>query len=297
MARTERLHTDAEWDALFDVRTTALERAFAVEPLEARVGQLVYRTRTVRAGAVTECEVYPVYGRAQEARARRARENLSPERVRRANHAAALRRIVRLANANFTDKDLHVTLTYAGAVPDYDQAQRDVRNFLRRLQRLRARRGLTRAKYIYSIEDNDAGLKKRIHTHMLLSGGISREEIEACWRRGWANADRLQPNAEGLAAIARYITKSQKNRKKWICSQGLTQPTVTVSTTKLSRRKIEKLASELPQLWKEVLRKAYPGMEPVSCETWGSDLMPGVFIRAQLIRPDAMGTWREAPLL
>lgn len=275
-----------EWEMLFDVTPpTEMEKAWGwTEPMSARVGRLQYRTRTIQAGPVTEVEVYPVFGRRQEQKARAAREQLSPERMQRANHQAAMRRIIRLANANFTEKDLHVTLTYGGSVPDWDQCQRDVRNFIRRMQYLRKKRGLEKAKYIYAIEDNESGQKKRIHVHMLLTGGISREEIEACWKKGWANADRLQPNEEGLAAIAKYITKAQRNRKKWVCSQGLIQPKVRVSNTKLTRRKVEKLAGELDTVWKEVLRKAYPGQEPVRCEVWSSDVMEGVFVRAQLIR-------------
>lgn len=287
-----------DWEALFDVEgLSELERSWSVEPLAARVGQMVYRTRTIKAGPVVEAEVYPVFGRRMEAQARRAREKLSPERIRRANHQAAIRRLIRLANANFTQEDLHVTLTYQGDPPPWDRCQKDVRNFIRRLQRLREKRSLPRAKYIYAIEDNEAGEKKRIHVHMLLSGGIPREEIEACWRKGWANCDRLQPNEEGLAAIARYITKAQRNRKKWVCSQGLTQPKVSVSTTRLSRRKVEKLAGELDAVWRDVLRKAYPGTEPVSCQVWTSDIVPGVFIRCQMIRQDGRPRpgWETTP--
>ena len=272
-----------EWETLFDVQgATELERVWRVEPLSARVGKLQYRTRTIKAGPITEVEVYPVFGRNQERRARQAKANMTPERMERANHAAAIRKVIRLANANFTSNDLHVTLTYAGQAPDWEQCQRDVRNFIRRLQRLREKRGLEKAKYIYAIEDQEDGEKKRIHAHMLLSGGVSREEIEACWRKGWANCDRLQPNEEGLAAIAKYITKAQKNRKKWVCSHGLKQPKVSVSNTKLSRRRVEALASELETVWKEVLRRAYPGEEPVSCEVWTSDVMEGVFVRAMM---------------
>lgn len=283
---------DSDWGALFDVAAPSeLEREILGVSMSDRVGRMTYRTRTIKAGPVTECEIYPVYGRRVEGQIRKARESVSPERVQRANHAAAIRRVIRLANTNFTDKDLHVTLTYGENPPAWEQAQRDVRNFIRRLQRLRAKRGMEKAKYIYAIEDEGAdGAKKRIHVHMLLSGGIGREEIEACWRKGWANADRLQPNEEGLAAIARYITKAQRNRKKWVCSQGLKQPKVTVSETKLSRAKVASLAGELPAVWKEVLRKAYPGQEPVSCETWASDLVPGVFIRAMMHRVE---DWRE----
>ncbi|MBR4458289.1 MAG: hypothetical protein IKS31_04960 [Clostridia bacterium] len=288
MVRHERL-TEADWIALFSVGAmTELERAFA-EPVSSRVGQLTYRTRTIRSGPVVECEVYPIFTRRQEKAARKARENLSTERQQRANHAAALRRVIRLANCNFGAEDLHVTLTYQGRPPEWEQAQKDVRNFLRRLNRIREKRGLGKAKYIYAIEDNESGLKKRIHTHMLLSGGLTREEIEACWRKGWANADRLQPDEEGLAAIARYITKAQRNRKRWVCSHGLKQPEITVSATKLSNRRVRMLTSELPAVWKEVLRKVYPALEPVRCETWTSDLCPGVFVHALLRRVEARG--------
>ena len=275
-----------EWECLFDVEgQTPIEALYGYrEPMRARIGQMIYRTRTIRSGPVTECEVYPIYTRTQESRARRAREKTSPERITRANHRAAIRRIIRLANANFSNRDLHVTLTYAGEAPGWERCQKDVRNFIRRLQRLRGKRGLEKAKYIYAIEDNEGGEKKRVHVHMLLSGGLTREEIETCWRKGWANADRLQPNEEGLAAIAKYLTKAQRNRKKWCCSQGLIQPKITVSDTKLSRRKVEKLAGDLENVWKDVLRKAYPGTEPVSCEVWRSDIMPGVFVRCQMIR-------------
>lgn len=280
--------TEADWIALFDAGPmTELERAFA-EPTSARVGQMTYRTKTIRSGPVVECEVYPIFTRSQEKAARKARENLTPERQQRANQAYAIRRVIRLANCNFSPDDLHVTLTYGTNPPPWEQAQKDVRNFLRRLNRRRTRRGLDNAAYIYAIEDNESGLKKRIHVHMLLSGGLSRDEIEACWRKGWANADRLQPNEEGLAAIARYITKAQRNRKKWVCSHGLKQPEVTVSDTKLSNRRVRMLTSELPIVWKEVLRKIYPAMEPVRCETWTSDLCPGVFVHAQLLR-----TWEK----
>lgn len=285
-----------EWECLFDVEgRTELERLAWTEPIRARAGQMIYRVRTIRSGPVTECEIYPAFGRNQEARARKAKANLTPERMRRANHQAAIRRVIRLANANFTREDLHVTMTYAGDPPTWERSQKDVRNFIRRLQRLREKRGLPKAKYIYALEDNESGERKRIHCHMILSGGLTREEIEACWRKGWANADRLQPNEEGLASIARYITKAQRNRKKWCCSQGLTQPRITVSNSKLSRRKVERMAGELEDDWKSILRKAYPGDEPVSCEVWTSDIMEGVFIRCQLIRKGGDGLANLSP--
>lgn len=284
MAREFR---EAEWDALFDVHgLTAIEQAlWSMQHTSVPAGRLGYRTRTILAGDILEAEIFPIWGRTYEKQAKVARDRITPERMERANQRAAIRRVIRLANANFTDRDIHLTLTYRdGDLPDFDTARKDVRNFLRRVNRIREKRGMEKARYIYVIEDQDCGMKKRVHAHMLLSGGISREELEGCWRKGWANADRLQPNEEGLAAIAKYITKSQKNRKKWVCSHGLKQPKVRTSDTKVSPRRVERLSEELPAVWQQELRRLYPRYEPVSCEVYRSDSMPGVFIRAQMRR-------------
>lgn len=274
-----------EYEALFDVeKRTELEmRLWENLPTEIRVGKMGYRTRTTLAGEQLTVEVYPIFGREQEGRARTALKQRTPESMARVNLRNARRRIVDLANANFTKEDLHVTMTYAQA-PDYERAQKDMVNFIARVKRLRTRRGLPELKYIYAIEDNEDGEKKRIHVHMLLSGGISREEIERCWKKGLINADRLKPDENGLEAIARYLTKAQKNRKKWVSSKNLKKPRVRVSDTKLSNSKVRRMAVGLENEAKEVLRKAYPGWEYVACRVSFSDVVDGCYIRAKLHR-------------
>ena len=281
-----------EWEALFDRQgmTPLDELLMQVRKTGIPVGRFGYRTRTIISGPIVEVEIYPIYSRRMENTARRAKKMRTPEQMERANYAAAIRKVIRLANANFTENDIHLTLTYAVKPASYEQAQKDVRNFLRRVRRLREKRGLEPEKYIYAIEDEEDGEKKRIHCHMLLSGGIEREELEACWKKGWANADRLQPDEKGLAAIAKYITKSQRNRKKWVSSRNLKKPKVRTSDTKLSNRRVQRLADELPAVGKEILRKAYPECEPVDVDVYRSDVMPGVFIRAQMKRTKRNGT-------
>lgn len=271
-----------EYEALFDVQgLTELEKSMSLwrsEPSEIRLGKMGYRTKTTKAGNMLEFDVYPIFGRSQEQSARKAMKQVSSERMQQVNLRNARRRIIQLANANFTDQDIHLTLTYACA-PEYEQVQKDVRNFLARVKRMRKRLGLEEAKYIYVIESNESGLKKRLHVHMLLSGGIAREELEKLWRRGWANADRLQPDESGLAAIARYIVKEQRNRRKWCASKNLTKPQVRISDTKLSNGRVKRIARELPMEAKEILRKVYPGYEYVECQVHHSDRVDGVYIR------------------
>ena len=273
-----------EYEALFDVAgPTELERAFQVFPTEIRAGKMGYRTRTVQAGDQLDVDVYPIFGREQASTARRALKQVSREAQKKVNLRNAKRRIVQLVNHNFTERDVHLTLTYENP-PSYDDCQKDVRNFMRRVKRMRKKLGLPEMKYVYVIEDDEFGEKKRIHSHIVLSGGIAREELEKLWARGYANADRLQLNERGLEALARYMVKNQRNRKKWCCSRNLKEPRMRTSDCKLSNAKVKRIARNLPNEAKDILRRAYPGYEYVECEVRYSDFVDGVMIRAQMRR-------------
>lgn len=247
-------------------------------PTEIRVGRMGYRTRTIKAGPRLEVEIYPIFGRETTGRLRAARQNVTPEAVRRLNEERSKRRVVQLADANFDENDIHLTLTYRQA-PKYEQAQKDLKNFLRTVKRRREQRGMKPLKYIYSIEGDDDGQRERIHVHMLISGGIDRAELEAIWAKGYANADRLQPNEFGLEAVARYITKQQRNRRKWCCSRNLKKPKQRTSDTKVSNARVKRLALDFPNSAKEIMEKLYPGYTHTQTVMRFSDMVDGAYIR------------------
>ena len=269
-----------EYANLFDVQADASDepRIWRTEPTELRVGRMGYRTKTTKAGPRLEADIYPIWGKEEQRKARAAKKNQTPEAVRKNNEERAKRYLVQLADANFGADDLHVTLTYAGTPPEYEQARRDMRNFCDRVRRLRKKRGLDPLKYIYSIEDDEDGRKHRIHVHMLTNGGISREELEALWAKGYANADRLQPNENGLEAVARYLTKQQ--RRRWVSSKNLKKPKVRISNTKTSNAKVRRIARDFETEAKEVMEKLYPGYVFVGAKVFYSDIVSGVYIRA-----------------
>lgn len=271
-----------EYANLFDVQADASDepRIWRTEPTELRVGRMGYRTKTTKAGPRLEADIYPIWGKEEQRKARAAKKNQTPEAVRKNNEERAKRYLVQLADANFGADDLHVTLTYAGTPPEYEQARRDMRNFCDRVRRLRKKRGLDPLKYIYSIEDDEDGRKHRIHVHMLTNGGISREELEALWAKGYANADRLQPNENGLEAVARYLTKQQRNRRRWVSSKNLKKPKVRISNTKTSNAKVRRIARDFESEAKEVMEKLYPGYVFVGAKVFYSDIVSGVYIRA-----------------
>ena len=275
---------EGEWDAAGYWRDL---------PSEIRVGRMGYRTRTIKAGPRLEVEIYPVFGREDAGRARGARKNLTPEAVQRKNEERSRRKLIQLIDANFDERDLHVTLTYNGNPPGYDAALSDVKNFLRTVKRKRERDGLDPLKYVYTIEGDEEGTRRRIHVHLVMNGGISREEIEKIWGRGYANADHLQPNEFGMEALARYITKQQKNRRKWARSRNLKKPKQRTSDSKVSNARVKRLALDFPNSAKEIMEKLFPGYSHTQTIMRFSDVVDGAYIRTIMRRKPGGGAKRD----
>ena len=286
-----------EYEALFDVEARASEawsltnwmdqgeeRQDLNVPTDIRVGSMGYRTRTTIAGPRLEAEVYPIFGRNTEAMLRRAKKtNVTPEKQARLNHERSVRNLIQLVDANFSEKDIHLTLTYRQA-PGFERAQKDMRNFMLRIKRLREKRGMKPLKYIYTIEGDDDGKKERIHIHCLINGDMDREELERVWAKGYANADRLQPNENGLEAIARYLVKQQKNRRRWCASRNLKHPKSRTSDSRCSRGQVRRIAHGIMNEAKAELEKIYKGYTFVRCTVKYSDVVEGAYIRAVMRR-------------
>ena len=258
-------------------------------PSDIRVGKMGYRTRTTKAGPRLEAEVYPIYGREKLGRLRAEKKNQTPEKVRRLNAERSERHFVLLIDGNFTETDIHLTLTYKGETPDYDRARKDVRNFLDRVKRRREKLGMPELKYAGAIEGGADGTRERIHAHIIMSGGIDRETLEQLWAKGYANADRLRPDENGLEAVARYIVKQsrsekQKYHKRWFASRNLKQPKTRTSDTKVSNGKVKRIAGDMLNEARAIMERVYPGYEFVRCAVHGSDVVDGVYIRCVMRR-------------
>lgn len=181
------------------------------------------------------------------------RKRVSLPKQQNLNDKNAKRYLLQLMNGNFGKKDLHVSLTYSDEFlpKSIEDAKREVTNYLRRLAARRKKLNLEPLKYIVVTEgtrDENDGYLKRVHHHILMNGGISRDEVEAVWSKrrksmGYVNADRAQMNENGLEALARYITKDPQGKKRWSSSRNLIRPIeMEPNDSKYSKRKIEKLA-------------------------------------------------------
>lgn len=285
-----RKRVPREYAELFCVgELTEMEkRLYGGDPYRERVGGMHYCTKTEKAGDTLVLTVYPILGRSDRAKAEAARKAMSRERQTRYNRERARRRLALLMDANFGRNDLHVTLTYRGTPPDYEQARKDVRNYLRAVKRMREKAGLPEMKYIYVIEEEGGdGEKRRIHVHLMMTGGVSREALEEKWGRGYANCDRLQPEeGNGLMELARYFTKleQEKHRRAWSASKNLRQPRTTVSRTRMSNARVRRLCQEMPGNAAEIMGKLYPAYKLGAVEPYVSDWIPGVYLRIRLRR-------------
>ena len=245
-----------------------------------------YRARTIKAGNILEVEVYPIWNTQNEAR--RAKAATTREAQRNLNDKNARKKLIRKINANFSEEDLCVTLTYKDHVPDETEARRDIRNYIRRVRDYRRKNGLPEMKYVYVIEFGGSdGRRKRVHHHVIMSG-MDRDVAEALWNaRGWANARRLQPDEYGLEALARYMTKEPNGGKRWSASRNLVEPKMTVADTKISMRKVEEMATDFEEKPAAIFGKLFPDYDFNNCDVRHSTYVAGAYIYARLHRKTA----------
>ena len=277
-----------EYEGLFDVIPTdagLLAEYWKSEATTLRIGQMGYRTRTVKAGTRLEAEVYPIFGRSMERQAKEAKKEITKERQAQLNTRRSKRRLILLVENNFRFwEDYAVTLTYAEEPENERRCRKDLRNFFLRLKRIREKRNLPELKYIYAIGYDD---QQRIHAHCLVTGGIDRTELEKIWGKGFANTYSLQTYGNGLQGIANYLYKQNEkardngdrvNYKMWSGSRNLKTPKPHVSDCKISNRKVKKLARNFRNEAKEIMEKIYPGYVLEDGEVRYSDIVDGVYI-------------------
>jgi hypothetical protein len=210
------------------------------------------------------------------------------------NDKNSKRYLVQLGNGNFGAGDLHVTCTYSNEyLPEsVEEAEKIVNNYLRRIAYRRKQRGIEPLKYIlvteYGYKKEDESKLTRVHHHIIMNGGLDRDEVEMMWtaqrvnwkryekepgeysatvkKMGWINADRLQVNENGIEALCKYVLKNPKGKKRWSSSRNLERPVQQPNADhKYSKAKIERLA-KLPDAGKEFFEKQFPGYTITSVE-------------------------------
>ncbi|MCD7708862.1 MAG: hypothetical protein LUI02_03205 [Clostridiales bacterium] len=225
--------------------------------------------------------------------ARIKRDNSKAQR--NLNDKNARKRLVRLVNTNFVNGDLWITLTYDdGHLPaDMERAQRDIRNWIRRVNYRRGKQGLPKAKYIYVTEH---GTKTgRFHHHVVMDGALSGDEIEGLWRLGRRNEIRhLDADEDGFSGMANYIAKEkdrEKYEKRWSSSQGLKEPGVKIVKSKRPHQQsktYKKIATYVSEMVKDQgsiedqMRRWYPDYTFTSARIRHNSFNGMIYIQAKM---------------
>ena len=229
-----------------------------------------YRCKTIKAGNILECEIYPIWNRSY---LRRAKLKISREEQKALNDKNRRKKIVRLVNTNFTEKDIWLTVTYDKEhnPQNLEQAQKNVRNYLRKIKRRDKD-----VKYLYVTEGKKNS--KRFHHHIFISTKLSRDEIESLWQYGARKeAHRLQPDEFYLTGIAIYTTKAVKNKNQFGYSKNLKQPEIRTADTKLKRRQAQKITED-ENAAIMLFEKLFGDYKNLKVEWFTSDIVSGVYI-------------------
>lgn len=240
-----------------------------------------YREKSYRCGQYIHEYIYPVWQTGRKVGRRKKRKE-SREAQRKLNIRHTQEKCTRLLDANFSEKDLSIGLSYAEQPDSIEQVKRDWNNFSRKLKRRYEKLGIE-YKYLTVPEVSGRG---RYHLHAVIPGGIDRDEVEKLWGHGWANTKRLQPDEFGLDSLAKYMTKStahddieQISKKAYWASKNLIDPPPKTNDSKIkSRRQACELGERNTNAWK----KLYPEYTAVEIERFMSDEYGYIYLFAKL---------------
>ena len=279
----------------------------------------LYREKIYRCGEYLEVEVFPVFKKASGGR--RAKYKPTNEMQARLNQRRAERALIRILNGNFTEDDISVTLTFdAKSLPEsYEDAEKAAKNFLRRVKRLRKKKGLPEIKYVM------IGGSGRYHFHIPMSGGLGDKELAALWPYGYCNVIHFRFNENGIEGHARYIANQfdedqyggedllsmfdideetgevienaecrmqnaksnrAKGKRRYSCSKNIVRPVAEERDGEITSSKVEELAT-VDSGSRRAFEKLYPGYCFSDCKPYYNSENGGYYLQVKMYRQDA----------
>lgn len=262
-----------------------------------------YREKIYKTGDYLEAEIYPVFHQGSGKSRRKAKYKPTSAMQARLNQRRAERELTRTLNANFTDGDYELTLTFSDeSLPDrYEEAYKLAVNYLRRVKRLYVRQGYPEFKYVIVPGGG------RFHFHIVMTGGVGREEIEGLWKLGYANSKRLKFAEGGVAGLAHYISNQlaeadkdedmfggmaideetgevteerirKKGARRWSCSKNLIRPEAETRDGRISATRVEELCTVDAES-RKAYEKLYPGYSFSSAKGYYNPENGGYYIQ------------------
>ena len=263
--RKKTKYVEYDYESLYNTQIEKMDEALEREMLTLR-NKCVYATKEITAGVMKEIEIYPEFSRSElkgngaKKRNKEAQSNLNDKNARK--------HLTRLVNTNFNNGDYWITLTYSDEYlpKSMDEALKNIKNFMRRINYRRNKEGLDKAKYIYITEYAEGKKGIRCHHHLIMDGALSMDTVESTWKLGRRNNLRkLAVDECGLTGIANYLAKDPRGNKRWCSSTNLKQPTVKKNHYKFKKKKVQDLVKHRDSI-KSEMEKTYPGYIFVDAE-------------------------------
>lgn len=252
----------------------------------------VYVTKTIKSGPITEIEIVPIFPKGKSPKEIVMKP--TAEAQKNLNTKKAIKFFIRKLNNNFNEKDLWITLTYLNNLQpkDYKEAQKNIRNYFIKLNRLYKKRQqeqgvkkrkLKTIKYMYVIEKSEKG---KWHYHIVMNSVLSMDEVESAWKYGRRNNVRfLYPDEKHLTNLGNYLTKNPKGKKRWGCSKNLKPPVITRSLSKFSNKKIIDMALDFEKLKAEI-EKVNPGYKFIEASAKENQIVGRWYISGMMRKID-----------
>lgn len=258
--RKKAVYEQYDYEAAYEKQLAALEEENMKRMLKEGKVRSIYATKEIKAGDQLEVEIYPEFKRGQRSEipeeGRKKKDRKAQKNLNEKNSRKMCERVI---NANFTDRDIWATFTYTddNMPASMQVAQKNMQNYIRRLNYQRKKKGLPNTKYVYVTECSDRG---RWHHHIVMDGDMDMDTVEKLWQLGKRNeVRRLQKDENGLVGMARYITKQKKPakgkkkktdqeevgkyQKQWTPSKGLKKPEEKVNHYKTKQSHVNKIVT------------------------------------------------------
>lgn len=243
------------YDDTFNDPLTVVNESMIEKLLASGTIKSVYATKTVKAGNQFEVEIYPEFTKKESnlyvlKKVNRAQKNL--------NSRYARKRLERLINTNFDINAYWITFTYTNSkLPaSLDEAQKNIANYIRRINYKRLKLGLEKAKYIY-ITEFSKEKNIRCHHHLIMDNDLDMGTVEKIWKHGRRNnIRRTDPDQNNLTGLANYLAKDPKGGKRWCSSTNLKQPKESKSYSNFKARHVKKFVKN-PSLIQEQMERKY----------------------------------------
>lgn len=287
-------YIEYDYTSTYSNNTNMLNEWMIEHMLKIKHNSVVYATKEFKLQEQLEIEIYPEFTR-KEIDTENCVRKVNKRAQKNLNDKNSRKYLIRLINKNFRDGDYWLTVTYDNAnIPcSIEQAQKDARNYMNRINYHLKKKGLPRSKYVYITEYAEKNTKGehsvRYHHHIVISCGLTMDEVEKLWKKGSrTEIRRVKRDEYGIVGLAKYISKAKKtvkNEKRWKSSTNLEKVTFRKNHYKFKRKKVDAMIRDNNTI-KHYMETTYKDYYFLDAETYFNDVNARWYISARMRKRD-----------